>query len=340
MIRHLVAVAATTTLLVTAVPATQAVATSTATCTKHVLPLPVDSVTGSSSARTADPSGRFVLGEANRDGRMHPQAVLWVDGEPRWLASQPEGESFAYSVIKGGLVLGTTSNADGTEHWIYSATTGQYRTLDVPENFRIRSVSAMNNNQDIVGSAYDENFEHQFPFIWPAGGQPRALAVPAGTAAVYVDDISDERRIIARLTPSEGWTTSYLWESPTARPAKLRAVHQETVWARDIEGRWIAGQESDGDNTTGLIWNTRNSRIVQLDEGVVDLNSSRDAVTAGSFGPMGEWPSTIVRSDGTKITFPEGTLLHHIFERTNQWTAAGYTVDTGELVPVLYACNN
>ena len=36
---------------------------------------------------------------------MHGHALLWVDGVPRWLSSQPEGESFGRSLIEGGLVL-------------------------------------------------------------------------------------------------------------------------------------------------------------------------------------------------------------------------------------------
>ncbi|GAA1552636.1 hypothetical protein GCM10009789_02790 [Kribbella sancticallisti] len=341
MIRNLVAVAATATLLVTALPATQAAAagpTSRASCTKQVLNLPADSLPGSSKARTADPSGRYILGEANREGRMHGQAVLWVDGVPRWLASQPEGESFAYSVIKGGLVLGTTSSETRTDYWIYSVETDSYRILELPGNLQIYLLTGMNQNQDILGTAWDETLGEQVPFVWPAGGQPRLLPKPSGQVVYAMDDISDDGLVIGRLYLPDGRHTSYLWTSWNAEPTRLSGVRQKTVWARDIEGRWIAGQETDGDNTTGLIWNTQHPRIVKLEDGVIDLNSSRDAATAGLFGPLGDYPSTIIKSDGTKITFPEGTLLEHIFERGTQWTAAGYDVSSGVLEPIVYAC--
>jgi hypothetical protein len=340
MIRPLAAVAATATLLVTALPAAQAAAAgpaSSANCTKRVLKLPADSLPGSSKASTADPSGRYILGEANREGRMHGQAVLWVNGVPRWLASQPDGESFAYSVAKGGFVLGSTYTTTGTEHWIYSVKTNSYRIL-APTNLQISALSAMNNNQDILGTAWDETLGQNVPFVWPAGGQPRLLAVPSGQEVHAMDDISDQGLVIGRLSLPDGQHTSYLWKSWNAEPVRLPGINDTGIWARDIEGRWIAGGDSDIDDVTGLLWNTRNGRVVQLEDRVIDLNSSRDAVTEGRFGPLGDYPSVLIRSDGTKITFPQGTLLEHIFERNNKWTAAGYDVSSGELVPIVYAC--
>lgn len=344
MIRQLVAVAAGMTLLATVVPSAAQAATSgpagRSACTKIVLDLPADSLPGSSQARTADPSGRYVLGEANREGRQHGQAVLWVDGVPRWLSSRKEGgESFAYSVIEGGLVVGTTTTVDSTDYWIYNATTDSYRLLEPPPGWQIYQLNGMNKHQDIAGLAWDEALGRRVPFVWPAGGQPRLLAVPADHEVQHLDDISDEGRIIGRLMPSDGrvWT-SYLWESADAQPVRLRGVKQKNVWARDIESHWIAGGEDDGSEVTGLIWSTQSPRIVKLEEGVVDLNSSRDAVTAGAFGMMGNYPSMVIRSDGTKIEFPEGTLLSHIFERGNKWTAAGYSVESGVLEPIVYAC--
>lgn len=46
----------------------------------------------------------------------------------------------------------------------------------------------------------------------------------------------------------------------------------------------------------------------------------------------------IIRSDGTKITFPDGTQLQHMFERGARWTAAGYDVSSGTLAPAAYTC--
>jgi hypothetical protein len=41
----------------------------------------------------------------------------------------------------------------------------------------------------------------------------------------------------------------------------------------------------------------------------------------------------IIRSNGTEIAFPEGTMLTHIFERDTNWTAAGYDVSADTLQP-------
>ncbi|WP_433158116.1 hypothetical protein [Kribbella sp. CA-247076] len=337
MIRQLAAVAAAATLLVTTLPAAQAAVAgpaSPATCTKKVLDLPADSL-GSGSARSADPSGRYILGQASREGRMHNQAVLWVDGVPRWLASQPDGETFAYSVIKGGFVLGTTYG-DTTQHWIYSARSDSYRILDLGD-VQYPEVSAMNENRDVLGTVLDPAGQRA-PFVWPASGQPRQLPMPNGHSVESMDDISADGLVVGRLNLPEGGGTSFLWRPGQAQPTRLTGAGDERVWAREIQGRWIAGGNTDLDNPTGLLWNTRHNRTVRLEAPVADLNSSRDAVTSGLFGPLGDRASTLIRRDGTKLTFPEGTMLEHIFERGTQWTAAGYDVSSSPHQPLVYAC--
>ncbi|WP_405056710.1 hypothetical protein OG474_28730 [Kribbella sp. NBC_01505] len=341
MIRHLAAVATAAALIATAAPTAQAATTGpTTTCTnKIVLKLPDDSLPGSSQATTADPSGRYILGAANRPGSMHGWPVLWVDGEPRWLGLPNGSESSATSVVEGGFVQGSTYVDDGEQYWIYSIQSDSYQILKNTSDVRISYLTRMNKRHDITGVAWDKAFEHRIPFIWPAGGQPRLLPVPSQSDTQYVDDLSDQGRVIARVAASDTSDyTSYVWESWNQQPIKLSGVHQESVWARDIEGNWIGGGETDGEDVTGLLWNDQSSRIQQLEEGVIDLNTSIDAVTAGAFGPFGDYPSMIIRSDGAKITFPEGTLLQHIFERGSQYTAAGYSVATGETVPVVFAC--
>ncbi|HEY3556978.1 MAG TPA: hypothetical protein VGL05_05935 [Kribbella sp.] len=340
MIRNLAAVAATGTLLVTVLPATQAAATTSSptNCTKYVLALPADSLPGSSRVLTADPSGRYILGEANRDGRMQGQAVLWVNDVPRWLASQPEGESFAYSVTADGSVLGATYSLTRTDFWIYSIATDSYKILQLPEGLQNSLLTGMNNNHDILGVAWDDMTGVGVPYVWRPGSEPQLLKVPAGLSVDAMDHISDEGAVIGRLKLSDGNTTSYLWKSATAEPVRLPGKHQDTVWARDIEGTSIGGQEGFAEDTAGLIWNTRNSRVRQLARGVIDLNTDRDAATEGLWGPIGNYPSMIIRSDGTKITFPDGTQLQHIFERNTRWAAGGYDVSSGTLEPTLYSC--
>jgi hypothetical protein len=340
MIPQLAALAAATTLLVTAVPAAESTAIGRTTCTKTLLELPADSETGPALVRTADPSGRYLLGHASRAGRQMSQAVLWVDGVPRWLASRPDSESYAYAVVDGGFVLGTSVDWTSTDFWIYSVEGDSYRILQPPKDLDIYLVTAMNNRQDIAGLAWDANHERTLPFVWPAGGQPRLLPMPKGYEAHSLDGISDEGRIIGSLGRSDGFeSTSYLWKSWNTRPTRLRGLNQEAVWARDIEGVWIGGQQNAGLEQPGLVWNTTNGRITKLEHGVADVNSSGDAVTDGAY-LIDSYPSILARSNGTRITFPDGTLLEHVFDRGSQWTAAGSEVSSGELRPVLYDCGN
>ncbi|GAA0963477.1 hypothetical protein GCM10009554_82920 [Kribbella koreensis] len=347
MIRQLAALCATTALLAAALPATQSVATPAAAaeptaCAKTVLPLPADTEPGLSMVRSADPSGRYILGHAPRQERAGSQGVLWVDGVPRWLASKPDSESYGYAVVKGGFVLGYSSNQAGTDYWVYSVKTDSYRILQVPEGQEIYTLSGMNARQDIVGSVSDEtdpNTTHAF--IWPAGGQPRLLRTPRGSQGSSAEDISDEGRIIGRADNPEDPNSpiSYLWESWNSRPIPLRGPHHENVFVWDIEGSRIGGQVGNGIYSTGYIWNTRGALVAQVEDAVADVNSSGDAVTAGD-DFIDHYPSILVRSDGTRYTFPEGTMLTHAFNRNAPWTAGGYETNSGYWAAVVYKCGS
>lgn len=178
-------------------------------------------------------------------------------------------------------------------------------------------------------------------FVWPAGGQPRGLRTPTGSRAFSVEDISDEGRIIGQaVRPGTSDFTSYVWESWNSRPTRLRGPrHQDNVYARDIEGTRIGGQVGHAINSTGFVWNTRGSLVAEIEDAVADINSSGDVVTAGD-DFIDHYPSILVRSDGTRFTFPEGTLLTHSFNRNTPWTAGGYENTTGWMTAVLYKCNN
>jgi hypothetical protein len=103
----------------------------------------------------------------------------------------------------------------------------------------------------------------------------------------------------------------------------------------------MGGEEANADyeRPTGLVWNTTTGRIVELEDGVADLNSSGDAATLGGYG-VEFFPSVVVRSDGTRFTFPEGTQFTHMFNRDAQWTAGGYEFTDGNNKAVVYACDS
>ncbi|WP_328321561.1 hypothetical protein OHA70_24720 [Kribbella sp. NBC_00382] len=341
MIRQLAALCATTALLVTALPAAQSSAATAAgpsACVKTVLPLPADTEPGVSIVKGADPSGRYILGHAPRQGRQSAQAVLWVDGVPRWLGTQPDSESSG-SAIAGGFVLGSTGNQAGTDYWIYSIKTDSYRILQVPEGLDIFALTGMNARQDIIGIAWaDEGHFATRSFVWPAGGQPQLPPVPKGFTTVSVADISDEGRMIGSAgTPDTSKFSNYVWNSWNSRPIRLRGTHQDGVTVRDIEGSWIGGQVGQGIYSTGFIWNTHGTLVARLEDAVADVNSSGDAVTAGD-DFIDHYPSILVRSNGTKLTFPEGTMLTHIFNRNAPWTAGGYENLDGRMTAVVYKC--
>jgi hypothetical protein len=341
MFRRLTALAVSTAIVAIAAPAAPSIAADATTCTATALELPAGaSPNGGGLARTADPSGRYIVGHAVREG-TGSQAVLWADGVPRWLASQPDSQSQAYSVAEGAFVLGTSVTDARTDYWIYSATTDSYRILQPPKGLQISYLSAMNNRQDILGVAWNKKLGHNVPFVWPEGRQPRLLPTPIGRELRSVDDISDEGQVIALFArPEESVATSYLWKSWNARPTRLQGLHQETMFARDLEGPWVAGDEVDDNfHTTGLIRNTHTGQVTEIEDGVIDLNRSGDAVTYGGYG-LDNYPSTLVRSDGTKVTFPEGARLFHVFERNSPWTAAGSDNSSPDWGPVVYRCAN
>lgn len=341
MIRQLAALCATTTLLTTALPATHSTAAEPAACVKTTLPLPADAAPGVSLVRDADPSGRYIIGHASRQGRQSSQGLLWVDGVPRWLGSKPDSESYGWAIAKGGLVLGTSGNLAGTDYWVYSIKTDSYRILEVPAGLDIYTLTGMNAHQDIIGLAWDDESQYTaHAFVWPAGGQPRLLPTPKGTKVFSVEDISDEGRIIGSVGhPDASDITSYLWNSWNSRPTRLSGLHLDSVYARDIEGTRIGGEEGTGSSSTGFIWNTRGRRTAQLEDAVADLNSSGDAVTVGD-DILDPFPSVLVRSNGTRLTFPEGTMLTHIFNRNTPWTAGGYENNPDGMSAIVYTCGS
>jgi hypothetical protein len=158
--------------------------------------------------------------------------------------------------------------------------------------------------------------------------------------AYSVQGISDEGRMIGSAgEPGTSEFSRYVWNSWDSRPIRLRGTDQESVSIGDIEGTWIGGQVGEGINSTGLIWNTRGALVAEIEDGVADVNKSGDAVTAGDEF-IDHYPSVLVRRDGTRFTFPEGTMLTHSFDRNTPWTAGGYENTSGWQAAVLYKCGS
>ncbi|TDD46215.1 hypothetical protein E1263_37005 [Kribbella antibiotica] len=338
MIRQLATVTAAA-LLATTLHAFQPAAAAPTTCTKTVLPLPAGTAYTDSSVRDADPTGRYLLGYAANE--LGYQDILWVDGVPRWLASRPGGVTRTYAVVRGGLVFGSTSNEAGEDYWIYSARTDTYRMLKLPENFDLYAFTGMNVHQDIIGMVWDKDRNYSIPFVWPAGGRPRLLPKPPGYPTGNATHIADDGRITGDFGKLDASSFgNYLWTSWNHRPARLAAPDQSGAFTRDIEGLWIGGGYGGEPNARGLLWNTRTGRYTELEDAVADINSSGDAVTFGGW-VIDRYPSVLIRSDGTRITFTAATYLWHVFDRGNpRWTTAGYEMVEDRPQAVAYKCTN
>ncbi|WP_405057319.1 hypothetical protein OG474_31900 [Kribbella sp. NBC_01505] len=336
MIRQLAAVSATA-LLATAFYAVQPAVAAPAACTKTVLPLPTGTLPGPALVRSADSTGRYLIGHASREEGS--QAVLWVDGVPRWLASKPNSVSRAYSVTDKGFVLGNTSDATSTDYWIYSVATGTYQVLDLPEGFQVYDLTGMNERHDIAGVAGDPFGTERFPFVIPAGGQPKLLPTPQGVDAFTVDAIGDDGSLVGRFTnPDNSVIRSYRWTSWNRRPVLLTGQNRDHTWASVIDGTRIGGGSQGGGETRGRIWNTRTGRYTELEDAITDLNSSGDAVTQGGDDFIDTFPSVLITSTGARTTFPESTHLTQVFDRGNQLSTAGYELTDGEYRAITYQC--
>ena len=335
MIRQLAAVSATA-LLVTTFHAVQPAAAAPTACTKTVLALPAEALPGSNLVWSGDSTGQYLIGHALREAGS--QAVLWVDGVPRWLASRPDGVSHAFSVTDKGFVLGRTSDSAGTEYWIYSIAAGTYQVLTLPENFQVYDLTGMNERHDIAGVAGDPLGEERQPFVWPAGGRPKLLPTPEGVNAFTVDAIGDDGRLTGRFTnPDNSAIRSYLRTSWDRRPVPLSGQGLQHTWVRVIDGSRIGGGTETGTDVRGRIWSSRTGRFTEVEDAVADLNSSGDAVTQGGdlFDPFS---SILVSSTGRRTTFPDYTHLTQVFDRGNRLTAAGYEFADGDNRAVAYTC--
>ncbi len=302
-----------------------------ASCEYVGLPLPAGH-SWASKVLAADQTGRHLIGQARRadDGRDHP--VLWTDGQPQWLMP-PEGlrSKTAAAVTNDGRVVGSTLQKDYTRtFWIYQA--GTYQPVAVPAELETVDITSINNRGDLVGYGWDDKLQANVPIIKPAGGEWRRLPNPgAGDAR----KITDEGLVIGLAGP-EYPNNGVVWDSWTTQPRKLPGKTRETTQVKDIRGQWIVGYEVTGMQFEfrGLRWPANGEPAVSF-EGydIASVNTNGDFATAT--GPTAEG-STVIRHDGSEITFPVQTDLQHLFDRGERYTAAGFIGSPADPLAVVW----
>lgn len=301
-----------------------------ATCRYKRLPLP-EGHSWASKVLAADQTGHHLIGRARRtDGTEQP--VLWTDGKPQWLMP-PEGwwSETAEAVTNDGRVVGSTLDKDyARTYWIYKA--GAYQAVEVPAELEFVEITSINNRGDLVAYGWDDKLQANVPIVKPAGGSWQRLPNPgAGDAR----KISDEGLVIGMAGP-EYPNTGVVWDSWTAQPRKLPGKTQDTTQVKDIRGRWIVGYEVTGMQFEfrGFRWPTNGEPAVSFDGyDIASVNRNGDLATAT--GPQAEG-SSVIRLDGSEITFPIQTDLRHLFDRGEKYTAVGYIGTQADPVAVVW----
>ncbi|WP_157630919.1 hypothetical protein [Kribbella catacumbae] len=303
---------------VPAVASTAADARVGAACAYERLALP-EGHSWASRVLAADQTGRHLIGQVRHvDGTDKP--VLWTDGQPQWLIPE-EGlpSQTAEAVTNDGRVVGSTLQKDYSRtYWIYQA--GTYQPLAVPAELKFFDITSINNRGDLVGYGWDDQLQANVPLVRPAGGEWQRLPNPgAGDAR----KISDEGLVIGMAGP-EYPNTGVVWDSWTTPPRKLPGKTQETTQVKDIRGEWIVGYEAIGAQFEfrGFRWPTNGEPAVSF-EGYDIASVNRNGDLATATGPTADG-STVIRRDGSEITFPIQTDLRHLFDRGEKYTAAGY----------------
>lgn len=241
--------------------------------------LPVPAGTFSSQVNGGDRAARFLVGDANVDGRG-TVVLIWNGDAVRELDTAPlapYAAVMAADVNGTGVVVGNKTVDFGTfrsEAWVYR--NGRFRMLPGLTATAETTATAINSRGDIVGVSYDAvNSGLRRAVIWPADrpGTVRELVPDTTTDPAAGVDVDDDGTVLGFLgsRPTET-QRPYVWPA-SGRAFALTAPagygYAEGVAIRD---GWVAGTALPlaGGNSVTVRWDlpTRTARFASTEHGV------------------------------------------------------------------------
>jgi uncharacterized membrane protein len=152
-----------------------------------------------------DPTGRYLIGDADPPTGFDSRAVLWIDGVPSVLLPDGASRSGTIDVNRSGTVLGRSSVGDvetaQSRRWVYRD--GEFTDLAGPDDV---APIAINESGVILGQHSErapwDNSEAGLivsrPFVWRSPQQePEALPLPDGVDYAKPIGIDDDGTIVA-----------------------------------------------------------------------------------------------------------------------------------------------
>jgi len=233
-----------------------------------VLPIPENTFHG----RVTAGAGEWLAGMAGADGPN--EAIRWRNGK-----ADPLGPAFGLdttvtAVNKDGVVVGTVTTPDGTQH-AFRHHNGRFERL--PESATTSTALDINEQGDIVGQ------DNGRLAVWPAAGRPRFLDTPAKEAPYGRAAIDDDGTVVART--GEVTAGALQWRTYAWKPDGTR-VPLPTGDVQDVSGGEVVGATGNPDGvTTAASWHTTGmprpyvggSTVVALNDEGVTVGTGKNA---------------------------------------------------------------
>jgi uncharacterized membrane protein len=178
----------------------------------------------------ADPSGRYVVGEANEPAGV----VLWTDGVPANITTDTAVRVWA--VNRSGTMVGEQT-VGGMDSRPVVYRNGHFAVLPVPAGVDSAVARAINTRGDIVGTAVLAN-RTTHAMRWPAGDTAAGIVLPGGTQSSAAAGIGDDGTVVGHI---DDLAQPYLWH-PDGRGEPLPVpAGKPGGSANGISGDWAYG---------------------------------------------------------------------------------------------------
>jgi uncharacterized membrane protein len=293
-----------------------------ATCT--VTPLPVPDGTLHSQVIGGDPTGRYLVGDADIavNGQEGTHLLRWVDGAVSEFRTPYQGATSA-DVNRRGVIVGQRMDqvTFHTDAWKYED--GRFTVLPGLKPTDSTTAAAINSRGDVTGVSLDETvFPAAFhAVIWPAGHPRQVRELPADPqipGGAKATDIDDDGTVVGYLGSIPGAATAYVWPArggAHALPVRADAADSAAYAVRD---GWVAGTTLLSGHSIAVRWNLRTGGFEVLSN-AAGYGTTRAVNGQGTVATVG----ALVHRDGRVVPLPTNGGWAWPNVLTDRGTAAG-----------------
>jgi hypothetical protein len=286
-------------------------------CTATVLPAP-DGYRAVSLV-AADGTGRYLVGNALRNGTEKLRVVVWVDESPTTF-DVPDAGSFTdpTDVNSAGTVVGGASGIRSGGIFVWTYRDGRVAKLPHPPGYRAGGPAVINERGDIAAPA--RGATGLAVVVWPASAPDRPRTFPISFPYMGLADIAEDGTVVGAVgsagKPGFGSTvadTPYVWP-PDGVGRKLAVpAGWEGGVPKGVHGDWVLGSVRVSSASRDRPFNaTFAPARWRLSTGEVEVLST---MTADGSAPIVDavteagWMSVQLSERRTALVGPEGQVL-------------------------------